>query len=168
MNCLQVLNDAGSSQIEQVLAQPQIASLVALAIHEVGEPVLHTDSLPQLGTALWGLDFAAQQLLPGLIQGDAERATTVGGGVGALAPQGTGAAARRLHVHDLSQLDRLALSSRTSHGHRLQVDRKVFLSIQSSIVADPRSAQHRASGFSYRLGQRAVQVRLIDLQLGDL
>src|SRR5438093_1604559 len=84
MDCLQVLDRARATEIESVLADSDVARVVALPLRDVGEFVFDDRALSQRLASSRGLDLLAKLRLQPLVLGNGDRAPMAELGGGAL------------------------------------------------------------------------------------
>src|SRR5688572_2003073 len=89
MKCLQVLDRARATEVEGVLADADVACVVALPLREVCELVFDRRALAQRGAAGGGVDLFAKPLLELFVLRDRHGAPVAELGGGALCAQET-------------------------------------------------------------------------------
>src|SRR4051812_14542820 len=117
---MEVVDDGGAAQVEQVLAFAAVAGAAALPAADVGEAVLDRDPLAELGAAGRGALAGAQLVEEPLVGVDGDRAA-VGAG-GAAGAEGAGGAGRLGEVDRAADGERLEGAGRAAQGAGVPVE----------------------------------------------
>jgi hypothetical protein len=100
---VEVVDDCGASQVEQVLVHADEAGTVSLDVAQVGQGVLHIRPLAQLLPAKGSELFLAQLKEQSLIGVDGDSVAPAA--AGALLPQAAASAGGLREMHHLSRLE---------------------------------------------------------------
>ena len=166
---LQVLDGRGTTQIEEVVPDTEIAGASTLALSDVGQSMLNADTMPQLFASTPCGAALSQSLLKSLVGRDAHGATSSRSGPRAARAQGAPRAVVGMKLDHSSEANRLSDTCRARDGEVTQVQPEVGLGelIAMAVACDPRLANNVTTGAKYGVNERAVDVATVDVQLLD-
>src|SRR5438034_9363100 len=113
MQRLQILDGARTAEVEGVLANADVASVVPLSLRNVCELVFDYCALPQRRASRGRLDLFAEAVLQRLVLGDRDGAAVPEFGGGALIAQRAAIAAVGVELDNRADREALHLSTRT-------------------------------------------------------
>ena len=112
MECLEVLDRARATEVEGILADPDVARIVALSLRDVGEFVFDHRALTQRLASNGCLNLLAKPRLKPLVLRNGDRASVAELGGGALRAQRTAIAHIGIEFDDGAERKGLHLSLR--------------------------------------------------------
>ena len=124
MQCLQVLDRARTAEVEGILADADIARVVALSLGDMRELVLDRRAFPQRRAPRRRLDLFAESMLQLFILGDGDGAAIPEFSGGALTSQRAAIADIGIELDDRAEREALHLSIGTGDRAVAEIQRK--------------------------------------------
>src|SRR3989454_7965562 len=145
MECLQVLNGARATKVEGVLADPDVARVVALTLRDVGELMFDRRARSQRFASSGCMDLFAEPLLERFVLSDGDGAPVAELGGGALCAQGTSIADIGIELDHGAEREAVHLSVWARDRAVADVEREGRLRKQAAVARLPRFADDRAA-----------------------
>jgi hypothetical protein len=168
MECLQVLDRARPTEVEGVLADADVARVVALPLRDVGELVFDRRARSERVAPSACADLLAEPLLQRFVLRDGDRAAVAELGGGALRAQWTSIADVGIELDDGAKREAVHLSVRALDDAVADVEREGGLGKQATVSRRPRFADDRAAPAEHLIDECAVDVPAVDQQVSDV
>src|SRR5215203_1228918 len=143
MECLQVLDRARATEVEGILADADVARVVALALRDMGELVFDRRPFSQRFASGGCADLFAEPLLKLFVLRDGDRAPVTQLRSGALGAQETSIAAVGIELDHGAEREALHLAVGARDRAVADVEREGRLGKQFAVARPPRLAEDR-------------------------
>src|ERR1700681_3092415 len=168
MEGLQVLDRTRATEVEHILADPDVARLVALPLRDMGEFVLDHRALTQRLAPGGGLDLLAKPRLQPLVFRNGDRAPVAELGGSALRAHRAAIAHVGIKFDDRAERKGLHVTLGTFDRVVAEIEPEGRLRKLAAVLRLPGLADDLSASAEYLVHQRAVDVPAIDQQLVDL
>ncbi len=168
VECLQVLDRTRSAEVEGVLAQTNVACLVALPLRDVGEFVFDRGALAQRLASSGGLNLLAQPRLKLLVFSNGDRPSMAKFCGGALRTHGTAIAHVGVELNDRAERKALHLALGAFDRPVAKIELEGRFGEQAAIVRLPRFAHNVPAPAEHVVHEGAVDIAAIDQQMIDV
>src|SRR5882724_8794611 len=160
MNRLQVLDCGGTSKVEEVLSNADVAGTVSFPRGDVREGMLHRYSLSEDGAPRRSLLEFSELLLLGLVLRDRHGTTPSGRCLRALRAQGTRAACLRVELDRLAQFEvfDFACGARNCLGTEVELEVELAEQIRTAGALAPWLREHLPTTLTHLINDGAVHV----------
>ena len=168
MNCFQVDDSGGASEVEEILAQATIAGSSSLLSSDMSKAMFHGDAFAQKLATFGGSNELAQAMLQSFVSGDVDGAAASRSGHRAVGAHRTACARFGIELDDAAWFEALDLAGRADDGQSAHVDAEVSFCEAVGISRDPGFAEDLAATPEDITDEHAGDVAPVDVKLLDL
>src|SRR5216684_4641974 len=168
MEGLQVLDRARATEVERILADPDVARVVALPLRDMGEFVLDHRALTQRLAPSGCLDLLAKPRLQPLVFRNGDRAPVAELGGGALRAHGAAIAHVGIEFDDGAERKGLHVTLGAFNRAVAEIEPEGRLRKLAAVLRLPGFAYDLSASAEYLVYERAVDVPAIDQQMVDV